>query len=241
MALTFFLRLFFIHVGFISVATITYPCLSNETCGCSLNSAVLTKIVGGEQAGSDTWGWAASIRVGNNHICGGSLISSTIIITAAHCLISIESSTSLRINIGSKYLSSIRQERSVSKIYIHHDYDSNTFINDIAIIRLSSSINMSDPSVALICLPPIVDTAYPPTDTSVVAIGWGVLSSGDKIPSDTLQQVTLKIISYTEIGCRESVNNDNIQFCAGVKDGGKGIKSEIHIRLEWGAKIYFLF
>jgi len=232
MAMTFFLRLFFMHVGLTVGATITYSCLSNVTCGCSLNSAVLTKIVGGEPAVTDTWGWAVSIRTGNSHICGGSLISSTLILTAAHCLISIRSIKSLHINVGSKYLSSRRQQESASNIYIHRDYDSNTMANDIAIIELSSSINMDDLSVALICLPPIVDTEYPPTNATVVAIGWGVLSSGDKAPSDSLQQVTLQIISYTNLDCRTSVSNDNIQFCAGVQGGGKGIENEILIRLE---------
>jgi secreted trypsin-like serine protease len=224
MAMTFVLRLFFIHAGFTAVATVIYSCLSNETCGCSLNSAVVSKIVGGEQAQTDSWGWAASIRVGNNHICGGSLISSTLILTAAHCLMSIQSKSSLRINLGSKKLSLLRQQRSVSNMYIHQEYDENTFVNDIAMIRLSSSVDMTDRSIALICLPSVLDTNYPPTNTSVVAIGWGVLASGDNMPSDTLQQVTLKTISYTAINCRTTVNNDTVQFCAGVQGGGKGIE-----------------
>jgi trypsin len=223
MAMTLFLRLFFIHVGLTAAATVEYACLLNATCGCSLNSVVLTRIVGGEQAESDTWGWAASISVGNSHICGGSLISSTLILTAAHCLISIKSISNLHIDVGSKSLSSIRQQKSASNIYIHRDYDSNTFINDIAIIRLSSSINMSDRSIGLICLPSIVDMEYPPTNATVVAIGWGVLSPDDRAPSDLLQQVTLKVISNTDTNCRKTVNNDNIQFCAGVRGGGKGI------------------
>jgi len=225
MAMTLFLRLFFIHVGLTAAATVEYVCLPNATCGCSLNSAVLTRIVGGEQAESDTWGWAASISIGNSHICGGSLISSTLILTAAHCLMAIKSISSLRINLGSKYLSTIRQQRNVSNVYIHQDYDSNSFANDIAMIRLASSVNMTDHSIALICLPSVVDTEYPPTGAKVVAIGWGVLLSDDKTPSDTLQQVTLDVISNSVINCHNSVNNNDVQFCAGVQEGGKGIEN----------------
>jgi trypsin len=225
MAMTFFLYLIFMHVGFVVVVNITDSCLSNATCGCSRNSAVLTRIVGGEPAKTDTWSWAVSICKGNNHICGGSLISSTLVLTAAHCLMAIKSVSSLRINLGSKYLSTIRQQRNVSNVYIHQDYDSNSFANDIAMIRLASSVNMTDHSIALICLPSVVDTEYPPAGAKVVAIGWGVLLSDDKTPSDTLQQVTLDVISNSVINCHNSVNNNDIQFCAGVQEGGKGIEN----------------
>ncbi|CAF3364480.1 unnamed protein product [Rotaria sp. Silwood1] len=221
MAITFVFHVFFIQIAFTAVATITYSCLSNLSCGCSVNSAILSKIIGGEQADIDSWGWIVSIRIGNSHVCGGSLISSTLILTAAHCLMSIKSLASLNINAGSTYLSIIHQQRKVSQIYIHQYYDSNTFVNDIAIIRLSSPINMNDRSIALICLPSTKTIYYPPTDTTVVAIGWGVLSSGNKVPSDSLQQVTLKTLSKTSINCRTVIHNNTIQFCSGVPGGGK--------------------
>ncbi|CAF3433076.1 unnamed protein product [Rotaria sp. Silwood1] len=221
MAITFVFHVFFIQIAFTAVATITYSCLPNLSCGCSVNSAILSKIIGGEQADIDSWGWIVSIRIGNSHVCGGSLISSTLILTAAHCLMSIKSLASLNINAGSTYLSIIHQQRKVSQIYIHQYYDSNTFVNDIAIIRLSSPINMNDRSIALICLPSAKTIYYPPTDTTVVAIGWGVLSSGNKVPSDSLQQVTLKTLSKTSINCRTVIHNNTIQFCSGVPGGGK--------------------
>ncbi len=235
MAMTFFLFFIFIQVGLVVAANVKYSCSLNETCGCSWNSAVLSRIVGGEPAKKDTWGWAVSICKGNNHICGGSLISSTLVLTAAHCLISIKSISSLRINVGSKYLSTIGQQRNVSNIYIHQDYDANSFMNDIAMIRLASSINMTDHSIAVICLPSIVNTEYPPTGDNVVAIGWGVLLSDDKTPSDILQQVTLDVISNSAVSCRNTVHNSDNQFCAGVQGGGKGIekkKKDLLIRSE---------
>ena len=227
MAMTFILRLFFLQVGFTAVTTVTYSCLSNATCGCSLNSAVLTKIVGGEQAGTDTFGWIVSIRTGANHICGGSLISSTIIITAAHCLSAIRTLSTLSVNVGSKYLSVIRQKRSVAKIYVHKNYDPATFVNDIAIMQLATPVDMNDRSIAVICLPTstaaTANVEYPRADISVVAIGWGVLSSDNKTPPNTLQQVTLQTVAKTASSCQKSVNNATVQFCAGVQGGGKGI------------------
>ena len=222
--MTFFLRLLFVQIGFTAVTTMTYSCFSNATCGCSFNSPVISRIVGGEQAGADTWGWAASIRIGNRHICGGVLISSTLILTAAHCLTSCKSIRSLSINIGSKYLSVIGQRRTVSNVYVNQNYDSINFAHDIAIIGLSSPINMNDHSIALICLPSTINTDYPPVDATVVAIGWGVLSSGDRNPSNTLQQVTLKTVSKYALTCQKVIRNVNVQFCSGVQGGGKGIE-----------------
>ncbi|CAF1173523.1 unnamed protein product [Rotaria sordida] len=220
MLIAFLFNLFFIQIIFTTITSITYSCWTNSTCGCSLNSAILTKIIGGEEATMNSWGWAVSIRRRNNHICGGSLISSELILTAAHCLVSVKTLSSLSVTAGSNYLSIINQQRSVSEIFIHQNYDSMTYINDIAIIRLSSSFDMSDRSLAIICLPPSL-LEYPSNDTTVIAIGWGVLSPTEKISSDTLQQVTLKIVANTISICYVLIHNENGQICAGVQGGGK--------------------
>lgn len=205
-----------------AVAGVTYTCSANQACGCSLNSAVLNRIVGGESAGTDTWGWAVSIRSNNGHFCGGSLISPTLVITAAHCVISIRSISSLSINVGSRLLSMIRQQRRISSIYLPGNYNPNTFVNDIAVLRLSSPVDMTDRSVSLICLPSSNSSEYPPSGTAVVAVGWGTLVSGSRTPSETLQQVTLNAIPASQQACRSMVYNRQIQLCAGVQNGGKG-------------------
>ncbi|CAF2847435.1 unnamed protein product [Rotaria sp. Silwood2] len=85
----------------------------------------------------------------------------------------------------------------------------------------SPPVNINDRSIALICLPLTKTIEYPPKDASVVAIGWGVLASGDQAPSNALQQVTLKTISKTNINCRKAIHNSTIQFCSAVQGGGK--------------------
>lgn len=205
-----------------SISTI-YKCWSNVTCGCSYNDAILTKIIGGEPAGIDTWPWIVSIRVWNNHICGGSLISSTLVLTAAHCLVSVTTKSSLSITYGSKYLSIVNQRRSIADVYLHRDYDAERYIHDIALLRLSLAITINDRnSMAFICLPSSIGESYPPSNRSVVAIGWGVLASDAKISSNVLQQVTLNTIATRTASCQRTIYDRQAQFCAGVKEGGKG-------------------
>jgi secreted trypsin-like serine protease len=204
------------------VATTQYTCQSNASCGCSINDAVLTKIIGGEPANIDTWSWAVSVRVDNNHICGGSLISSTLVITAAHCLLVVRTKSSLAVTIGSKYLFIVHQRRTISDVYLHRYYDAKRYIHDIALLRLSSPVSIIDGSLAIICLPTNLNRYYPSANRTVVAIGWGVLSTDDKRISPLLQQVTLKTIASTSPSCQRTIYDSRVQFCAGVHEGSKG-------------------
>jgi len=163
------LRVLSFGIFFQIVSSTTYTCLSNATCGCSVNSATLTRIVGGEVAASQTWGWAVSIRnrYTGNHFCGGSIISRSHILTAAHCTIDSFAST-LRVYVGSTSLSSTVQVRSVSTITNHPSYSSSNYLNDIAILKLSSPLDLDTAGVDLICLPDgNAIGEYPPANVDV--------------------------------------------------------------------------
>lgn len=169
--------IFFLITPLTIVSGITYSCSPDATCGCSGRPAVLTKIVGGEMASPQTWGWAASLRYtsSGSHFCGGSIISSTYILTAAHCTVDLPSASAVRVYVGSIYLSQETQVRTVSKIYNHPSYSPSTFLNDIAILKLSSPLDLDQTSVNLVCLPPISFTdlnheEYPAVGINVMQI-----------------------------------------------------------------------
>ena len=152
----------------------TYSCSPSALCGCSTNSAVLSRIVGGETATGQTWGWAASLRysTSNSHFCGGSIISDSHILTAAHCTQKLQSVALVTVFVGSINLGSSGQQRSVSNIYIHPSYSSSTYINDISILKLSSPLDLDQTGVDLICLPNVSSTIlasgeYPAANTNV--------------------------------------------------------------------------
>lgn len=142
-----FFMLFNVHPS----EEVNYPCDPTATCGCSASAASVPRIVGGEVVNSSFWGWAVSIRLGTGGLCGGSIIASRWILTAAHCVYSYFA-TQITVYAGSNTMWS-GQSRSVSNVYIHENYLSSTKQNDIALLYLSSALNMSNPNVAIACIP----------------------------------------------------------------------------------------
>jgi secreted trypsin-like serine protease len=140
-----------------------------------MNAAVLNRIVGGENAAAATWGWAASLRYASSgrHFCGGSIISPNHILTTAHCVVQSTSSSSwLYVVTGSISLSERGEQYNVQRIIVHPGYSTQTYLNDIAILKLERPIDLSAFSNDRICLPTI-DPAIlavqeePPASTEV--------------------------------------------------------------------------
>lgn len=147
---------------------VLYSCNSTIACGCSFNPASVTRIVGGEEAGVATWGWAVSISIADgSYLCGGSILSSSWIITAAHCLYDFLGAKII-VYAGSNIRWSGTQNRLVSEVILHSNYDGDTFANDIALLKLTDPLNMSDTNVSSICVPLISSTTLESDEWPVV-------------------------------------------------------------------------
>ncbi|CAF0846611.1 unnamed protein product [Rotaria sordida] len=223
--LILFVLCFFLH-QYLVQATI-YSCNKTALCGCSKKPVnINARIVGGEIAASHSWGWAVSLRKSSNqHFCGGSILSPNYVLTAAHCVDNINlSRDKLTVVVGIDNLyDNIGQRIVVSKIYLHPNWHSKRFENDIAILKLNKPISFNDDNIAKLCLPSFRGTVknnFPLSNSKLVAIGWGHTMSGGSL-STNLRQVTLAAVGNKEPKCSNSIKNTDIQFCAAVNGGGK--------------------
>jgi secreted trypsin-like serine protease len=117
----------------------------------------MARVVQGETASA--WGWPVYIKM-PTHFCGGSIISATWILTAAHCVEGINANQ-ITVYAGSKKAASGSQILTVSRVIIHRAYDEldhGVLINDIALLRLSTPLNITDPRVSAICIPSVNST-----------------------------------------------------------------------------------
>ncbi|KAH8300063.1 hypothetical protein KR044_009371, partial [Drosophila immigrans] len=149
------------------------------------------RIVGGTATTIGSFPWQISLQRNGGHSCGGSIYSANIIVTAAHCLQSV-SASSLQVRAGSSYWSSGGVVSKVSSFRNHEGYNANTMVNDIAVIRLSSSLSFSS-NIKSIGLA----SSNPGNGASASVSGWGTQSSGSSSIPSQLQFINTKIVSQS--------------------------------------------
>nr|XP_016930375.2 trypsin beta [Drosophila suzukii] len=149
------------------------------------------RIVGGSATSISSFPWQISLQRSGSHSCGGSVYSSNVIVTAAHCLQSV-SASSLQIRAGSSYWSSGGVVAKVSYFRNHEGYNANTMVNDIAIIKLSSSLSFSSTIKAI-----GLASSNPANGAAASVSGWGTQSSGSSSIPSQLQYVNVNIVSQS--------------------------------------------
>ncbi|XP_040275784.1 transmembrane protease serine 11D-like [Bufo bufo] len=162
---------------------------NGTACGVGGPSA-LDRIVGGTAATLGSWPWQASLHFQGSHKCGASLISSSWLVTAAHCFSSSRDVNSWTVVLGTISLST-GSGLKLQNIIIHENYTSGEYQNDITLLQLSSPVKFT-PYIQPVCLPDALDIF--PDNSSCYVTGWGTLTDGGSLAS-VLQQAELKIIN----------------------------------------------
>ena len=217
-----------------SVSTVTYDCDNKAApCGCSRYDVQMnSRIVGGEEAARYSWSMIVSIqdRSTETHFCGGSILSESYILTAAHC-VDNETPGAISIKAGIHNLTEDYPTiRGVDAIYIHPNWSSFSGgnRNDIAILHLSTPLDfVIDTFIRRTCVPETQSSTnlleYPANRTRLAIVGWGHTSMGDGSSApQLLQQAEVFLIHHTDPVCSRALNDIERQFCAALDGGGKG-------------------
>ncbi|GBP00090.1 Trypsin CFT-1 [Eumeta japonica] len=189
------------------------------------------RIVGGENTSIERYPYMSNMQYGWWGIiwyqaCGGSLITTTSVLSAAHCYEG-DRPSDWRVILGTTFASSGGTTHMVSALVLHQQYSSWTLDNDVAIVRLSSPAVLS----ATVGTARIAGTNYNLADnTAVFSIGWGTLSPGGSSP-EILQHVQVYTINQNVCAERYAYLKTQPGFagwpditpgmlCAGVLDVG---------------------
>ncbi|XP_070496149.1 chymotrypsin-1-like [Chironomus tepperi] len=155
-----------------------------------------SNIVGGSDAKQGSAPYQVSLQLGKGrHNCGGAIIDSRFILTAAHCLEKHKPNDYV-IMAGSNKISEGSVYYTPEKFIIHNSYDMPEYHNDIALIRLKEKIQFTDNIQQI-----EYESSEVPVDEKITLTGWGRLNK-DGPGSDNLQEIQLTHISYEK--CKES-------------------------------------
>jgi secreted trypsin-like serine protease len=189
------------------------------------------EIIGGSEVdppGSYPWQVAlVSSGAGSywsRQFCGGSLIQTNWVLTAAHCVDGGTLPSSLNIVAGIHDLTSPAgsQELTVSQIIIHENYSFPDY--DIALLKLNGNVTLGGSGASKTALIPMVPShAGSLTGITATVSGWGNINpSGSQTFPNELYSVDVPIISNAV--CNDPQHLDGLvtdrMVCAGVDQGG---------------------
>ncbi|XP_053948990.1 phenoloxidase-activating factor 2 [Anastrepha ludens] len=173
--------------------------------------------------------WVTALLTSSDLYLGaGALISAQHVLTAAHKVYNISTST-FKVRVGEWDAASTSepipaQDVLIGSVFLHPNFNSNNLQNDVAIIRLATAVSLTTKStVGTVCLP---TTTY--VGQTCYVAGWGKNDFG---PNGAYQAIERKVdvplitntacqqlLQATRLGTSFRLNNSSF-ICAGGEAG----------------------
>ena len=194
--------------GAVAAITLSAAALTSLTIGAGTAAAV----VGGEPVDITSVPWQVSLQdPSGGHFCGGSILSPTLILTAAHCTVDTPAS-GIVVRAGATSLSSsTAQTVAVANIFENPAYLQG-YATDVSVLVLSQPLVLGA-GVAPIALASPGDLAGATTATTT---GWGTTSETASDTPDGLLIATVPIVD--DATCENALGGDvtaSTETCAG--------------------------
>ncbi|RXG60387.1 Proclotting enzyme, partial [Armadillidium vulgare] len=193
-----------------------------------------------------------------NFFCSGILINENFVITAAHCVLSLEpffvrlGEHNYGLGFGKPKVNTV-EDVGVDKVLFHPNFILNQGYHDIALLKLNTSITVKN-EISPICLPWQILTFDELLGQEVTVAGWGRLSFGGT-QSSVLQEVNVTVFdssvcekSYSTLSDYKKIfpqgmSNENV-LCAGdvngIKDACDGDSGGPIMYFSGEDKVYYL-
>nr|XP_027795124.1 tissue-type plasminogen activator isoform X3 [Marmota flaviventris] len=210
-----------------------------STCGLRQYKKPQFRIKGGLFADITSHPWQAAIFAknrrspGERFLCGGVLISSCWVLSAAHCFLERFPPHHLKVVLGRTYRvvpGEEEQKFEVEKYIVHKEFDDDTYDNDIALLQLKSDslqCAQDSNSVRTVCLP---DADLQLADwTECELSGYGKHEASSPFYSERLKEAHVRLYPSSRCTSQYMFNKTvtNNMLCAGDTRSG-GNQANLH-------------
>ena len=164
------------------------------------------------------------------YVCGGALIDSRHVVTAAHCVKSYyPEEVVVRLgdwDVNSQLEPFLHQDVLAEEIFLHERFFAGSLHNDLALLRLSRPVDWSSlPQVSPVCLPPAGQLPAPGLRCWVTGWGQDAFMAGGELQA-VLQEVDVPAVAAGD--CQEALRRSGLGYrfrlhpgwlCAGGEEG----------------------